>query len=98
MRRRMVDQRTFLLLLDDIWFRVETDELPRERLVESVVDGKPHRRMAVDLRHDVVLRRDISRATSSDRQQCEHLYGSGDLYAVSKRQASTREIKAHRLR
>ena len=98
MRRRVVDERTFLLLLDDIWFRVETDLLPRERVVESVVDGKPHRRMVADFRYDVVLRRRISRAISSDRQQCEHLYGSGDLYAVSKRQIPTRDIKAHRLR
>jgi hypothetical protein len=29
---------------------------------------------------------------------CAGLYGSSDLYAVSKRQISTREIKAHRLR
>jgi hypothetical protein len=97
-RRRAVDERTFLLLLDDIWFRVETDVLPSERLVESVVDGKPHRRMAADFRYDVVLRRHISWTISSDRQQCEHLYGSRDLYAVSKRQIPTREIKAHRLR
>jgi hypothetical protein len=98
MRRRVVDECTFLLLLDDIWFRVETDVLPRERLVESVVDGNPQRRVAADFRYDVVLRRHISRASSSDRQQCEHLYGSGDLYAVSKRQIPSREIKTHRLR
>jgi hypothetical protein len=49
-------------------------------------------------RYDVVLRRSISRAMRVDLEQCKHLYGSGDLYAVSKRQLSTREIKAHRLR
>jgi hypothetical protein len=98
MRRRVVNERTFLLLLNDIWFRVETDVLPRERLIVSVVDGNPQRRMAADFRYDVVLRRHISRASSSVRQQCEHLYGSGDLYAVSKRQIPTREIKAHGLR
>jgi hypothetical protein len=37
-------------------------------------------------------------SSTSDRQQCEHLYGSGDLYAVSKRQIPSREIKTHRLR
>jgi hypothetical protein len=31
-------------------------------------------------------------------QHCKHLYGSDGLYAVSKRQISTREIKAHGLR
>jgi HAMP domain-containing protein len=98
MRRRVLDELTFLLLLNDIWFRVETDVLPRERLVQSVVDGNPQRRVAADFRYDVVLRRHISRASSSDRKQCEHLYGSGDLYAVCKRQIPTREIKAHGLR
>ncbi len=72
--------------------------LPKERLVESVVDGKPHWRRAAESMYDVVLRRNISRAISADRRQCKHLYGSDDLYAVSKRQISTREIKAHRLR
>jgi hypothetical protein len=98
MRRRVVDERTFLLLLDDVWFRVEIDVLPKERLVESVVDGKLHRRTTAESRYDAVLRRNISRAILADRQQCEHLYESGDLYTVSKRQIATRDIKAHRLR
>jgi hypothetical protein len=79
-RRRRVDERTFLPLLDDVWFRVEVDVLPKEP------------------RYDAVLRRNISRAMHADLQQCKHLYGSSNLYAMSKRQLSTREIKAHRLR
>lgn len=38
------------------------------------------------------------RAVQADLRQCKELYGSPDLYAVSKRQISTREIKAHQLR
>jgi hypothetical protein len=49
-------------------------------------------------RYDVVLRKTVSRAVQADLQQCKYLYGSSDLYAVSKRQISTREIKAHQLR
>ncbi len=97
-RRRIVDERTFLLLLDDVWFRVEVDVLPKERFVEIVVDSKPHKHVIAEPRYDVVLRRNISRAMGVDLQLCKHLYGSGDLYAVSKRQLSAREIKAHRLR
>jgi hypothetical protein len=97
-RRRKVDERVFLLLLDDIWFRVEVDLLPKGRLVENVVNGKPRRHLIAELRYDVVLRRSISRMMQTELQQCKHLYGSTDLYAVSKRQISTREIKAHRLR
>lgn len=49
-------------------------------------------------RHDVVLHRQLSYAKLDDRKKCERLYGSSALYAVSKRQLSRREIKAHRLR
>jgi hypothetical protein len=97
-RRRVVDERTMLLLLDEVWFLVEVDVLPKERLIEAVVDGRPHRRAQIESRYDVVLRRSISRAKMADLEQCKYLYGSGDLYAVSKRQISTREIKAYRLR
>jgi hypothetical protein len=50
--------------------------------------------MTAELQYDVVLRRNISRATAADLQACNHLYGSRHLYAVGKRQISTREIKA----
>ena len=97
-RRRVVDGRTLLLRLNDVWFRVEVDVLPKEHFVEHVVDGKPHKHVVADPRYDVVLRRNISRAMRADSQQCRHLYGSGDLYAVSKRQISKREIKVHGVR
>jgi hypothetical protein len=87
-----------LLLLDDVWFRVEVDVLPKDRVVETVVDGRPRRRSQIEPRFDVVLRRTISRATTTELAQCKYLYGSADLYAVSKRQISTREIKGYRLR
>jgi hypothetical protein len=97
-RRRVVDERTFLLLLYGVWYRVETDVLPKVRLVENAADCRPHGQVIAEPRYDVVLRRNISRTVGTDLQQCEHLYGSKDLYAVSKRQISTREIKAFRLR
>ena len=97
-RRRVVDEGTLLLLLNEIWFRVGVEVLPRERIAENVVDGKLHRRVTAEPRYDVVLRKTVSRATQADLQQCKHLYGSNDLYAVSKRQISAREIKTHQLR
>jgi hypothetical protein len=97
-RRRVVDERTLLLLLDDIWYRVEVGVLPTERVVENVIDGKTHRRVLVEPRYDVVLRKPISRAVQADSRQCKELYGSTGLYAVSKRQISTRDIRAHQLR
>jgi hypothetical protein len=97
-RRRVVDDRTLLLLLNDLWFRVVVDVLPKERIVEHITDGKSCRRVIAPPRFDVVLRRHISRTTSAEAQQCERLYGSRELYAVSKRQLSSREIKTHHLR
>jgi len=97
-RRRKVDERVFLLLLDNAWFRVDVDVLPKGHWVEKVVNGKTRGHLVAEPRYDVVLRRSISQAMESELQQCKHLYGSEELYAVSKRQISAREIKAHRLR
>jgi hypothetical protein len=97
-RRRKVDERTYLLLLNEIWFGVELDVLPDERLVDRVIDGKLHKQLTAESRYDVVLGKNVSRTMQAESRQREYLYGSSDLYAVSKRQISTREIKAHRLR
>jgi hypothetical protein len=97
-RRRKVDERTYLLLLNEIWFSVEVDVLPEERLVDRAIDGKLHRQMTAESRYDVVLRKGVSRTARAESRQREYLYGSSDLYAASKRQISTREIKAHCLR
>ena len=97
-RRRTMDERTLLLLLDDVWYRVDVATMPQTRTVEHVVDGKPRRQTVADPRHDAVLRRNVSRLIDTDLQRCKYLYGSSDLYAVSKRQLSKQEIKEHRLR
>jgi hypothetical protein len=78
-RRRVVDEHTLLLLLEDIWYGVGVEALSAES------------------RYDAVLRRKVSHSEPADRRQCEHLYGSAALYAVSKQQLSRRELKAHGL-
>jgi hypothetical protein len=97
-RRRVVDEHTLLLLVEGIWYRVEVGVLPKERIVESVIEGKPHRRTLAEPRYDAVLRKTVSRAVQADSRKCQYLYGSADLYALSKRQISSREIKAYQLR
>ena len=98
LRRRVVDEKTLFIRLADIWYRVEVGVLPKGRLIEDVIDGKKGRRVSEEWRYDVLLRKSVSRQASADLRQCERLYGSRDLYAVIKRQLSTREIKAHGLR
>jgi hypothetical protein len=97
-RRRVLDLRTLLLLVDDVWFCVEVDELPQRYCVEKIIDGKPHRHVLAEGRYDVILRRRISRAMSDELRQCKYLYGSDEVYAVSKRQISKREMRRHQLR
>ena len=97
-RRRIVDERSVLLLLDDVWYLVEVAMMPQTRVVQNITDGKPRRQTTAEPRYDAVLRRNVSRVVDGDLRECNHLYGSSDLYAVSKRQLSKREIKAHLLR
>jgi len=97
-RRGKVDERTCLLLLNEIWFSVEVDVLPEERLVDRVIDGKPRRQVTAESRYDVVLRKNVSRTARAESRRREYLYGSSGLDAVNKRQISAREIKAYCLR
>jgi hypothetical protein len=96
--RRTVDERTLFLRVEGIWYLVELGVLPKERVVQSVVDSTRRRRVFAEPRYDVVLRRAVSRSVQADLKQCKLLYGSTDFYAQSKRQLSSREIKEHQLR
>jgi hypothetical protein len=97
-RRRIVDGRTVLLLLDEVWYRVEVARLPEARFVQRVVGGNGRRELVAEPRYDVVRRRNVSRGDRDSEQQSNRLYGSAGLYAISKRQMATREIKAYQLR
>ena len=97
-RRRTVGERTLLLRVEGIWYRVELGVLPKERVVDTVIDSTRRRRMFAERRYDVVLRRAVTRSVQADLRQCKQLYGSMDFYAQNKRQLSSREIKEHQLR
>lgn len=91
-RRRILDECTQLLKLEDAWFRVSVEPLPNGKIPE--------------FRFDVVMRelasrtdgRSTSGPSDSRWRQRLWLYGSGELYAVQKRQLSKREIRAYGLR
>jgi hypothetical protein len=97
-RRRALDERTLLLRLDDLWYRVGVDTLPAEHVIEQIADGRREWHRSAEPRYDVVLRRNVSRAVPADGECCRHLYGSPGLYATSKHQLPSREIRAHGLR
>ena len=95
-RRRILNDRTVLLRLDDLWFEITLAQLPPGRVIECVVDGQCKKKIVYDRRYDIVLRREVM--LHMDSQERERLYGSAELYAVSKRQLSKRELKVHGLR
>jgi hypothetical protein len=97
-RRRVVDERTLLLLLDGVWYRIGLELLPKQTCVQRLVDGHLQKYVMSEPRFDVVLRRIISRTLHPASEHCDEVYGSSELYAASKRQISAREIRAHGLR
>lgn len=93
-RRRILNDRTVLMLFDGLWFEVTLAQLPAPRVVESC--GRCKGKVVLERRYDIVLRRPINR--NEDASDRHRVYGSTDLYAVGKRQLSKRELKAHGLR
>ena len=104
-RRRILDECTQLLKLEDAWFRVSVEPLPKGKIPTSA-NGPTRQREIPLFRFDVVMRELASRTderrvsgTSDGRWRRRlWLYGSGELYAFRKRQLSKREIKAYGLR
>ena len=96
-RRRSLNEHTFLMLLDDLWFSVVIDTLPSVHHSHHVVDGKRSCYFTAEPRYDIVLRRKVSRANDNDDKDSERLYGKRGLYAVTKHQLSKREIRDYGL-
>jgi hypothetical protein len=94
-RRRVINDRTLLLLLEGAWFEVCVEPLPAVQIVETIVQGRVRRTRVPDRRFDVVIK--LRTAFDEHTDKRVHLYGSPSLYAVAKRQLSRREIKAHGL-
>lgn len=104
-RRRILDERTQLLKLEDAWFTVSVEPLPTGKN-PKIPKGQIHPREIPEYRFDVVTRELASRTDGRSASGPSHsrwrrrlwLYGSGELYAVQKRQLSKKEIKAYGLR
>jgi hypothetical protein len=104
-RRRILDEHTQLLKLEDAWFEVNLEPLP-ETKVPVTCNGKIRQPATPEIRFDVVTREPASQADRRGTSALAHdhwrkrlrLYGSGGLYATHKRQLSKREIKTYGLR
>jgi hypothetical protein len=82
-RRRAINERTLLLRIDGIWYRVEVAPLPDVRTCRQ---GQ--------IPFDAVLKRPIIHP-QQDADRLKYLYGSEWVYGVSKRQAGRRELSAN---
>lgn len=103
-RRKVIDVSTLLLLLDDEWFEVKLAPLPPLYVVEKVIDGKRVHRWKSDPAFDAVLKSEVQRFDHNQIDRRRHFYGEGkhrydapEVFAVSKRQLSRRELQEHGL-
>jgi len=81
-RRRVIGERTLLLRIGWIWYRVEIAPLP---------DVTTCRQREIPF--DAVLRRPIFHP-HQEVERLEYWYGSKGVYGVSKQQAGRRELSA----
>jgi hypothetical protein len=102
-RRRVIDKRTQLLLLEGEWYEVKL-ALVSEFMAPPLPLSKPLRASELSqppyVAYDVVLRHVVKdwKSNTSNGKARGDLYGSPGLYAVKKRQLSKREIEMHGLR
>jgi len=105
LRRREIDDRLMLMLLDEQWYEVRIAPLPPIYFEEKVVDGRLWRNRTSSRVYDVVLRCHVQRHCLDHADRQIHFYGKDrwgrsarDVYAVSKRQLCRREIETYGLR
>ena len=79
-RRRVVDERTLLLRIDGIWYRVEIAPLPP---ILTFRQG--------EIPFDAVLKRPLIHP-HQEAARLEYFYGSAKVYGASKRQIGRREL------
>ncbi|MDB5769316.1 MAG: hypothetical protein JWQ61_4130 [Collimonas fungivorans] len=98
--RRIVSDRVQLHLLNQIWYEVTLDNLPPVRIVLQEADGVATKKSVCDKRWDVIrkawvmLENDARMAPAGSSQD---YYGCASLYAVRKRQLSSREMQKYQL-
>lgn len=104
-RRKPIGGERWLMLIDHEWYEVQLAPLPPVYMVEKVIDGRLCRSRASDRVYDAILRCQVQRERNDHVDRQIYFYGKGccgrgarEVYAVSKRQLSRREIESHGLR
>lgn len=95
-RRRVLSADLWLMRLDDQWYEVRIAPLPRPVYRDVVVAGETRFRRLDRSVFDVALKIPVRSQEFADGR--EEMYGRREVYALSKRQLSRSELKAHELR
>jgi hypothetical protein len=98
--RRDVSARVQLHRIDGVWYEVVLDELPAAREVTSEMNGTVKKEIVQDSRWDVMRKAWVARESAqrlAPPGSNQDFYGRAELYARSKRQLGSRELKRYRL-
>lgn len=94
-RRRVLNERELLLLIEGIWYRVELAPLPSCTYREVHDRGRTRTITECEMRWDVVRKTTVAAGEKAD--QAYDLYGRWGVYAATKRQLGQRELRKHGL-
>ena len=104
-RRKPLGGERWLMLIDHQWYEVQLAPLPPIYRVQKEIEGRLCRSRTSDRVYDVVLRCAVQRERPDHVGRQTYFYGKArnglyarEVYAVSKRQLSRREIESHGLR
>ncbi|WP_143751306.1 hypothetical protein [Collimonas sp. PA-H2] len=98
--RRIISDRVQLHLVNDVWYEVTLDILPAARVVLQHVNGAAEKTRVCDKRWDVIRKAWVTlenKARVAPAGSNQDYYGHVSLYALKKRQLSSREIREHQL-
>lgn len=98
--RRIISDRVQLHLVNDVWYEVTLDTLPAARVVLQHVKGVIEKTRICDKRWDAIRKAWVtleSKARVAPAGSNQDYYGCASLYALKKRQLSSREIRDHQL-
>jgi hypothetical protein len=98
-RRRILNQRQQLHCVEGIWYLVELADLPACPVVITRENGKVSKTVDRQTRWDALLKDHLAALTATGRHSDDPItmYGRHGVYAASKRQLSSRELKQHGL-
>jgi hypothetical protein len=98
--RRIISDHVQLHLVNQVWYEVTLDNLPAARVVVQETGGEVTKKPVCDKRWDVLRKAWVtceSKMRAAPAGSSQDYYGCASLYAIRKRQLSSREIQEYQL-